>query len=102
MKPSQVANSLRHIASKIDNSTNPKRELVARDLKRLVTAMGTLTGQEKAILTQFFMQGLEMLEVAGVEGYSEKLFTPGEDFETMTKSVKNTVVKAAALIGINV
>ena len=41
MKPSQVAQTLRHIASKIQNSKNPDRELVARDLKRVVTAMSS-------------------------------------------------------------
>jgi len=37
MTPSQVAQSLRHIASKIDNSKLPDRTLVARDLRGLLT-----------------------------------------------------------------
>jgi hypothetical protein len=40
MKPSVVANSLRRIASGIANSKNPSRKLVARDLKRILAAIG--------------------------------------------------------------
>jgi hypothetical protein len=39
MDPNQLAQNLRRIASKIDNSKSPKRELVARDLKRIISAM---------------------------------------------------------------
>jgi hypothetical protein len=41
MRPSQVSKTLRQIAAKIDNSKNPKRELVAADLKRILAAIGT-------------------------------------------------------------
>jgi hypothetical protein len=40
MRPSQLAQALRQIAAKIDNSKSPKRELVARDLKRTLAAVG--------------------------------------------------------------
>lgn len=36
MKPSQVSTKLRQIAAAIDNSKNPRRDLVALDLKKLV------------------------------------------------------------------
>jgi hypothetical protein len=39
MKPSQVSASLRRIATAIDKSKNPKRELVARDLKRAIAML---------------------------------------------------------------
>jgi hypothetical protein len=41
MKPSQVAGALRHIASKIQNSKNPDRKLVAQDLQRILVAIDT-------------------------------------------------------------
>jgi len=40
MKPSEVSAKLRQIASTIDNSKNPRRNLVAADLKRIVVAFG--------------------------------------------------------------
>jgi hypothetical protein len=40
MKPYQAARSLRHIASKIQNSKNPDRKLVAKDLKCVLAALG--------------------------------------------------------------
>jgi len=55
MRPSQTAKALRHIASKLDRSTNPDRRLVAKDLKRVLAAIGDgeeLVGsvdEEKAI-----------------------------------------------------
>jgi len=41
MKPSQVAQSLRQIASKIERSNKPSIVLVARDLKRVLLAIKT-------------------------------------------------------------
>lgn len=41
MKPSQLAKSLRRIASKIEASKTPSRALVARDLRRVLANMGT-------------------------------------------------------------
>lgn len=40
MKPSQVSARLRQIAAAIDNSKNPRRDLVAADLRRIVVAVG--------------------------------------------------------------
>jgi hypothetical protein len=40
MKPSQVASKLRQIAAAIDNSKNPRADLVARDLKRIIVSVG--------------------------------------------------------------
>lgn len=39
MKPSQVSNLLRRVASTIENSKRPDRNLVAEDLKRLVAIL---------------------------------------------------------------
>jgi hypothetical protein len=39
MNPSDLYSALRRIAAAIDNSTNPSRELVARDLQSLVTRL---------------------------------------------------------------
>jgi hypothetical protein len=39
MKPSQMAQKLRQIASAIDNSKNPRRDLVAADLRRIVAVI---------------------------------------------------------------
>lgn len=39
MKPSQVAYKLRRIASAIDKSTNPRRDLVADDLRQIVAIL---------------------------------------------------------------
>jgi hypothetical protein len=47
MKPSEVSNSLRRIASKIDNSVNPQRSFISKDLRRVMAAMMTET--ERAI-----------------------------------------------------
>ena len=41
MKPSQVVQSLRHIASKIQNSKQPIRKLVAEDLQQVLSALDT-------------------------------------------------------------
>lgn len=41
MKPSELANSLRRIASAIDNSKSPDRTLVARDLKRILAGISS-------------------------------------------------------------
>ena len=41
MKPSDLSNKLRSIASKLDRSKNPSRTLVASELKRLVAAVAT-------------------------------------------------------------
>ena len=39
MKPSEVSNTLRHIASTIDNSQKPSKELVAKDLKKIIAVV---------------------------------------------------------------
>ena len=44
MKPSQLASQLRRIASKIEASKKPDRDLVARDLKRTLAALAAGAG----------------------------------------------------------
>jgi len=40
MNPNQLSTILRRIAAKIDNSSNPSRELVIAELRKVVMAMG--------------------------------------------------------------
>jgi hypothetical protein len=42
MKPSQLATTLRRIASNIERSRNPDRTLVAKDLKRVIVALAAI------------------------------------------------------------
>lgn len=44
MDPKSVSNSLRHIASKIDASTNPNKKAVLRDIRVLLAALSTPSG----------------------------------------------------------
>jgi len=39
MNPHQLSTSLRHIASKIENSKNPQRDLVIADLKKIIAGI---------------------------------------------------------------
>jgi len=41
MKPSETAKKLRRIALAIDNTRRPRRDLVARDLRRIAAAIGS-------------------------------------------------------------
>jgi hypothetical protein len=43
MKPSQTAQALRHIASKIENSKNPDKSLVAKDIQKVLAALDRST-----------------------------------------------------------
>lgn len=47
MKPSEIAASIRHIASAIDNSKQPDRNLVVKELKKVIVAIDTRTGRMK-------------------------------------------------------
>lgn len=40
MTPSQASQALRQVATAIDNSKSPRRELVVSDLKKILVAMG--------------------------------------------------------------
>lgn len=39
MKPAELANKLRIVASKIDDSLSPRRELVLNDLKQILAGL---------------------------------------------------------------
>jgi len=41
MKPSEVASKLRQIAAAIEKSENPRKDLVAADLKRVIAAVSS-------------------------------------------------------------
>jgi hypothetical protein len=40
MNPYEIATSLRHIAARIQNSKNPDRDLVIKDIRKVLVAMG--------------------------------------------------------------
>jgi hypothetical protein len=50
MKPSQLASQLRRIASAIDNSKQPDRTLVARDLKKVLASVSKTAGSGSIII----------------------------------------------------
>ena len=49
MKPSELAENLRRIASAIDNSKNPSKELVLKEVKRLAAAVGQVSVLNKPV-----------------------------------------------------
>ena len=53
MNPNQLSSVLRQIAAKIDNSRNPSRILVARELRRVLSAMVGSPGEYTAKLTTY-------------------------------------------------
>ena len=59
MKPSQLASQLRRIAAAIDNSKNPDRTLVAKDLKKVLAAVSSGTGALRAIIENEEIVGIE-------------------------------------------
>jgi hypothetical protein len=63
MKPSQISGTLKHIANKIDNSVNPVRALVAKDLRRVVMSMnevlGTIKNPMEALVIEFKKHGYD-------------------------------------------
>jgi hypothetical protein len=68
MKPSQVAQSLRHIASKIQQSRNPDRDLVARDLKRVLAVLHEAAiASDASYNVTWFIEGLEEADAGLVE-----------------------------------
>jgi hypothetical protein len=48
-KPSQISQALRRIAAKIDNSKQPSKQLVARDLKQIIAAMTKTAAMQTVI-----------------------------------------------------
>ena len=79
MKPSQIAQELNHIASKIQHSKNPDRKLVARDLKRMLAALGDVQlGQPQTCSVQVQVVAQLNVDVACPPGYDpeESMPTP--------------------------
>ena len=68
MKPTQVAAALRHIAAKIDNSRNPDKTLVARELKRVINIIATDVTEIQIINNDFenAERGLAQVKFNGV------------------------------------
>jgi hypothetical protein len=78
MKPSEVSNILRRIATKIDNSKNPKRTFVAEDLRKVIMAVQPL----KTII----------LDASANIGYSDP--HPVDDNEEFSEEVERIFHKA--------
>jgi len=53
MDPAQVSKTLRKIAAAIDSSKNPNRQLVVRDLQRVIVAMGLSDDQLREAFDSF-------------------------------------------------
>ena len=74
MKPSQTAQTLRKIAAAIDASKSPDRRLVARDLKKVLAAVGGLGGE--------FPDGEQVnwseIENTLFNALDNRTFTPGD------------------------
>lgn len=70
MKPSQVAEALRLIASRIENSKSPRRELVARDLKQVLVHVAADSFKMKPLENAYTIKG------SGIEGII--LTSPGD------------------------
>ena len=91
MKPSQVAATLRGIASKIEASKNPDRNLVARDLKRIVAevvaAPAAISENENMNVTSFYV------DWEG-RGYTHDRLQ--KDLEIMKKSIGNGPIYAGS------
>lgn len=67
MKPSRVTSKLRQIATALDNSKNPRRDLVAADLKKLITAVeegGGLSHEQTQEFRKFWDKVGQKLETA--------------------------------------
>jgi hypothetical protein len=72
MKPSEVSNTLRRIATAIDNSVNPKREIVAKDLRRVIAVVND------ELLDNVDINSLPVLEASGEQDrfIHKPVFTP--------------------------
>jgi hypothetical protein len=64
MKPSHIASRLRQIAAAIDNSKNPRRDLVARDLQQVIIAVGSALSDFEEYMIEF------MYETWGKSGFA--------------------------------
>ena len=85
MKPSQVSASLRRIASKIEASKNPDRNLVARDLKRIVAEVVAAPAAPQ----NWLVNNRNRMLV-------DKILTASEDFKSsVVRSTSPTEVRAA-------
>lgn len=80
MKPSQLANQLRLMASKIDRSKKPDRRLVANDLKRIVGTLNETVNIDhnavKSAIEKAFSEIQNGKDVVGVGS--------GEPFDTLS------------------
>lgn len=93
MKPSELSQSLRRIAAKIEASKNPRRDLVAADLKKLIQRTASaFEGREKEIfdllvnhlngLINEYKSGADMLGNPEIDGTE---VTDAEIESVMTK-----------------
>jgi hypothetical protein len=105
MKPSEVSNTLKRIASKIDNSKNPKRELVAKDLRKVIAATEQLTTEEKLVLKVLLSKAQDMVETSNDEEFarafgSDYNHEDGQEFNRRMGVINSALDKAAKLFGL--
>jgi len=89
MRPSQVARALRQIAMKIDNSKSPNRELVARDLKRVLSRVAIylpqvppdpdMPDEVKEVAEKMLENAKESIDASGSELSPDDLVYVGEE-----------------------
>lgn len=81
MGPNKIAAHLRSIAAKIDNSKRPDPSLVAKDLRRVLTAMGA-----RPVYTVLRWQtpdgSLHMDEQPGSREIGVKIFLDGDELKS--------------------
>jgi hypothetical protein len=86
MKPSQLASQLRRIASKIDASSNPDRALVARDLKKILAAVGpAYSGYSESQIVNEIIRSVNHLKG------SDDLLSTANDFIIRLDDQTNTI-----------
>ena len=105
MKPSEVSNTLKRIANKIDNSKNPKRKFVAQDLRKIIVAMEQLTTEEKLVLKILLGKAQDMVETSSDEEFSRAFGSDynhedEQEFNRRMGVINSALDKAAKLFGL--
>ena len=91
MKPSQLASQLRRIAAAIDKSRNPDRNLVARDLKKVLTdtkiaaSDGTYAGYTESQIANEIIRSINHVKGA------DELLSTANDFIIKLNPGTNTI-----------
>ena len=102
MQPSQVSSTLRKIATKIDNSVNPKRELLVKDIKKVITAMEQSTNEEKAVLKRMLFNLLDGLNISKYDDAFGGNSKTEEEIKRRENIVYEVIDKIARAFGLRV